>query len=195
MASFSFDDGTGTQTLSCGWPSPANRLQNWIPQPKYVGGRAVAVGDRRRYQYVLGTSQAASGELTGIAVADEAILRAFKLWAEGGGLFTVTTNDAESNVYADCQLASDPDSDELIDLAISLDRKRGVFTVGFVIEHVGSPQQVLRMASLSSPSTVLNITAAQVQYSAQDWGFVFQSLDIDAGAVEYTAADWDLAIA
>lgn len=196
MASFTFDDGTGSQTLQSSWPAPANRFRDWIPIPTYIGERAIALGDRRRYQYILATSQAASGRLPGIAIRDEHILRAFKLWAEAGGTFTVTTGDAEANIYADCQLASDRDGNP-IDLDIQFDPVRGVYTVGFTIEHVGSPQEVLRAVYLSQSSLVLSATAGSYNISGSDAYLLTGAMILNAtgGSYTITGADASLTIA
>ena len=193
MASFTFNDGTGSQTLQSSWPAPANRFNDWTPVPVYIGQRAIGLGDRVRYQYVLATSQAASGRLDGIAIADEAILRAFKLWAEGGGTFTVTTGDSESNTYADCQLASDRDGNP-IDLEIIKDNKRRTYSVAFTIEHVGSPQLVLR--AVYGPRTALTFDleagASTISGNDAEFGIPLASGDDSAFTVTGNDAGWSI---
>jgi len=193
-ASFTFDDGTGSQVLQCRWPTIAAKFRDWTPVPKYIGERGVALGDRRRYQYIHATSQAASGRLPGIPVSDEQILRAFILWAEGGGTFTVTTNDAEANVYADCQLASDRDG-QPIDLDVQLDGVWNEFTVGFVIEHVGDPQQGLRCVYLAIPTTVQSATALSYAWTFTDVDLVVHELNVDDLTYTWTFEDVELTIA
>jgi hypothetical protein len=185
MAAFTFDDGTGSQTLSCSYQAPANRFRDWTPVPKYIGERAIALGDGRRYQYQHRTSQAASGRLPGIPVSAESTMRAFILWAEGGGLFTCTTHDAESNEYADCQLASDRDG-EPIDLEISFDPVQMEYTLGFTIEHVGDPQEVLRAVYFAQPGTVMLGAAAAFTIAGMDAQFATPLMDGDDAAFTIT---------
>jgi hypothetical protein len=194
MASFTFDDGTGSQTLSSGWPTPANRFRDITPAPVHIGQRAIALGDRRRYQYILATSQAVSGVLPGVALADEAILRAFKLHAEAGGLFTMTTGDSESNIYSDCQLASDRDGNP-IDLDIRPDPKRRCFDVGFVVEHVGSPQETLRVVYLAYAGLLVEPDALAYAWTMYDPDLLVYSLEVDATTYAWTFADCDLTVA
>src|SRR5688572_30818192 len=105
MASITFDDGSGDDTISSAWVAPANRFGNWIPKPLKIGERSTAVGDGLRYQWSHRTDYGASFELAGIARSNEAKLQAFKLWADAGGTFTVTTADSETNTYDECALA------------------------------------------------------------------------------------------
>ena len=134
MASLAFDDGSGSQTVSSSWPAPANRFSNWIPRPVKIGERATAWGDGKRYQWSGRTDYGASFELPGIARSSEAVLQAFKLWADAGGAFMVTTADSESNAYATCGMAPGA----MVELVF--DRRRGVFTLVLdVINIAASP--------------------------------------------------------
>lgn len=193
MASFTFDDGSGTQILITSYPAPANRFKDWTPIPFYDGERARALGDRRRYQFVVATAQRARGVLPGIAAGDEHIMRAFQLWAEGGGTFTVTTDDAESNTYSDVQLASDRDGN-LIDLDIIYDPIWGEYSIGFEIESVASPQQHLRAVYLNTPTTVLTISAASYTWTFADPLLQHSQLDLTPLAYSWTFADVELTV-
>jgi hypothetical protein len=194
VAGFAFDDGTGSQTLSCSYVAPANRFRDWTPVPKYIGQRAIALGDRRRYQYVLATSQAASFRLPGIPVSNEAVMRDFILHAEAGGLFTITTDDAETNTYADCQLASDRDG-EPIDIDIAFDPELMEYTLGLTAEHVGTPQEELRAVYLATAAVVEEPTAASYAWTMYDADLLVYSLEVDATTYAWTFADCDLTVA
>lgn len=138
MASITFDDGSGNQTINSAWPAPANRFGNWIPKPTKIGERSTAVGDGVRYQWAHRTDYGASFELPGIARSSEQVLQLFKLHADAGGLFTVTTADSETNTYTECGLAPGA----LVE--ILFDRKRGFFTLVLDVIHVSATPEQLR---------------------------------------------------
>lgn len=186
MASFTFDDGSGDQILRCGYPAPANRFRDWTPDPAYIGERAVAL-DRKRYQYVLATAERASLMLPGIALADEQILRAWLKHAKAGGTFTVTTDDAESNTYDDCQLASD-DHGNPLDPEVRLNPLLMTYEVSCVIEHVGSPQRALRCVYFARPSTTMAATAGSFTLAGTDVNSAGNLLTADDGTFTLTGA-------
>jgi hypothetical protein len=138
VASIAFDDGSGSQTINSAWPAPANRFGNWIPIPTKIGERSTAVGDGARYQWDHRTDYGASFEFAGIARSEEGKLQDFKLWADAGGTFTVTTADSESNTYTDCGLAPGA----LVE--IQFDRKRGYFTLLLSVIHLAASPEQLR---------------------------------------------------
>lgn len=138
MASITFDDGAGNVTISSAWPAPANRFGNWIPNPQKIGERSTAVGDGRRYQWEHRIDYRASFELNGITRANEANLQAFKLWADSGGDFVVTTADSETNIYSECALAPGAD------VVLVFDRKRGFFTLVLDVINVAASPVPLR---------------------------------------------------
>ena len=88
-----------------------------------MGERATAWGDGVRHQWSGRVDYRASFELPGILKSNEALLQAFKLWADAGGFFTVTTADSESNEYSECALAPG------VLVEWQWDRKRGRFTL------------------------------------------------------------------
>lgn len=139
MASITFDDGSGNQTISSAWPAPANRFGNWIPKPLTIGERATAVGDGRRYQWSHRIDYGASFELPGIARSSEAVLQLFKLHADAGGIFTVTTADTESNVYSECAMAPGA----LVEFV--LDRRTLEFTLVLDVINVAAAPEALRV--------------------------------------------------
>lgn len=107
MATITFNDGSGSQTIDSAWAFPANRFNNWTPKPAKIGERRHAVGDGTRYQWSHRTDYGASFQLDGIANSstNQDKLQDFKLWADAGGTFTVTTTDSSSNVYTTCGMA------------------------------------------------------------------------------------------
>lgn len=139
MASVTFDDGSGDQTISSAWAAPANRFGNWIPRPVKIGERATALGDGVRYQWSHRTDYGASFELPGIARSQEAVLQAFKLWADAGGTFTVTTADTESNTYATCGMAPGA----MVELL--WDRRTGEYTLVLDVINVAASPVAMRV--------------------------------------------------
>jgi len=117
-ASISFDDGSGTQTIS---PSPTRtRFNKWRPRPMSIGERSIAVGDGAGYHWPQRRDYGASFELPNIPNTQERVLQDFLLWANAFGQFTITPDDSESNSYSNCQIApgtfaeiSDPDTETL----------------------------------------------------------------------------------
>lgn len=124
MASISFDDGSGSQTISSSYPAPANRFRGWRPNPQGIGERATRLADGGMVRYKHRTDYGAHLELHGIARSEDAKLQAFKEWADDGGAFTVTTADSESNTYTTCKLKSGT----FVELIPDLVRKK-VFTL------------------------------------------------------------------
>lgn len=131
MASITFDDGSGDQTISSTYPAPANRFRGWRPLPQGIGERATALGDGRMYRWKHRTDYGAHLELHGIARSQDAVLQDFKEWADDGGVFTVTTGDSESNVFTSCALA--PGS--FVELIPELQRMK-VFTLSMDVINV-----------------------------------------------------------
>jgi len=117
-ASISFNDGSGSQTIT---PTAGDqRFNGWRPLPMTIGERAVGLGDGDTYQWVHRTDYGAAWRLPNLANSTEAVLQAFLLHANQGGVFTLTTDDSEANVYDSCKIApgtlielSDPDPETL----------------------------------------------------------------------------------
>jgi voltage-gated potassium channel Kch len=107
MASITFTDATGTATLNSAWPSPANRFRGWTPFEVPFGDAAHGLGTGRRYLYEYRRDYGATFELPGIANTDLDIAMRLKAHLEGGGLVTLTTNDASSTVYTNIGIAPD----------------------------------------------------------------------------------------
>jgi hypothetical protein len=114
MASISFDNGSGTQTITQG--SDENRFNRWHPLPSTAGEEARALGDGYFYQWIHRSDYAVSFEMPNVSNDQEAVVQQLLEWANSGGEFTLTTDDSESNEYTECQVAprtrleiSDPD--------------------------------------------------------------------------------------
>ena len=141
MATITFNDGSGSQTISSAWPAPANRFNNWISKRRPIGERATAVGDGKRYQFALRTDYGASFQLDGIAdnATNQDKLTDFEAWANAGGEFTVTTADPSgTHTYSECALAPD------VDVQFVKDRKRKCISLVLdVINVAASPSQML----------------------------------------------------
>lgn len=106
MASISFTDATGSATLvQSDDGEPTARFNSWTPDPMPIGEQANGLGDGRLWTFEFRVDYKASFEMPRIPMADEAILQRFKLHAERGGFFTLTTDDSESNEYDECQRA------------------------------------------------------------------------------------------
>lgn len=103
MASITFDDGSGSATISP--VSSVARFNGWTVPDEYVGEAANAVGDGRLYQWPSRVDYKATFTLADIPYSDQAKLGRFLKYANNGGLFTVTTDDLTSNVYTSCQVA------------------------------------------------------------------------------------------
>jgi hypothetical protein len=106
MASITFTDGTGTATLNSGWPSPANRFRSYTPDvaPKQDVAHGLGTGRRYAWDYAADI-YTATLELPGIVRTDLDIALRLKAHLLSGGLVTLTTNDASSNVYTNVGLA------------------------------------------------------------------------------------------
>jgi hypothetical protein len=141
MASISFDDGltSGGETIIMADDGmPTSRFNNWIFDPDGIGERANGLGDGRLYQYQNRIDYKASFEMPRIPQTSEDLLQRFKYFAESGGLFTVTTDDAESNEYAECQVA------ENTKIAITKNRETMEWTLSMTIVNMAVSPIALR---------------------------------------------------
>jgi hypothetical protein len=140
-ASISFDDGSGTQTIT--GSAAVSRFNKWNPDSIPVGEEAFEWGSGAGHRFTGRTDYAVSLELPHIDHTDESTLQDFLEWANNFGTFTITTGDSESNAFAGCQIApgtratmSDPDPETLeytlrlriISVAVTPLRFRQVFT-------------------------------------------------------------------
>lgn len=103
IASITFDDGSGTQTISPG--SSVVRFNGWRPVSRYAGEQANGWGDGRLYQWPGRVDYAVAWELPHLPYSDQQKLEAFLLHANSGGLFVMTTDDLDGNEYSECQVA------------------------------------------------------------------------------------------
>lgn len=120
MASITFTDGIGTATITQADDGmPTSRFNNWRPNPMPIGEAAHGLGDGFLYRFKHRSDYRASFEMPRIKATDEDIVQRFKMHAEEGGVFTVTTDDSESNEYTECQRAPDSEIEfELSDVEL-----------------------------------------------------------------------------
>lgn len=140
MASITFNNGSGSQTISSAANAPANRFNNWKSKRNGIGERATAVGDGKRYQYTLRTDYGASFQLDYIAntTTNQTKLTDFEAWANGGGEFTVTCADPGTHTYSECCLAPGT----MVEIVV--DRKLKCITLILdVINVAASPSQMI----------------------------------------------------
>ena len=103
-ASLSFTDSIGSATIEMVDDGlPTARFNNWLPDPAISGETAENPGGRV-YSYEMGRKYRAAFEMPRISEDDEELVHRFKLHAENAGFFTVTTGDAASREYDNCQL-------------------------------------------------------------------------------------------
>ena len=117
-AGISFDDGSGTQTIT--GSSVVSRFNRWNPNSVPIGEEAIEWGSGRGHKWPGRVDYLVSFELPHIDHTEESKVQDFLEHANRFGLFTVTTGDSESNVFTDCQVApgtraeiSDPDPETL----------------------------------------------------------------------------------
>lgn len=138
MATISFNNGSGVQTLSSIWPTPANRFRGWRPLPEGRGERATAWGDGRMYRFLGRIDYGAHVELHGIARSNDAVVQQFKRWADDGGVFTITTADSESNTYTEVALAPGT----FVEIVPELRRQRVITVICDVINVAATPARL-----------------------------------------------------
>lgn len=106
MAStIAFTDGIGAATLKNAKPTPADRFASWTLLTKPIGDTATRQADGVLTMFVLRTDYGASFELQKIPVRLVGGVRMVDVaarlvaWLLQGGACTVTTGDADANVY------------------------------------------------------------------------------------------------
>ena len=138
MASITFPDGSSTLTLTTAESGTTSRFNNWVPIPDSIGERGRGLGDGFLYQYRHRVDNMATLELPRISNTEEATLQLFRLYAESGGIFIVTTDDTESNQYPECQLA------ENSHVEFRLNRETLEYTLSMTILNVAASPGPLR---------------------------------------------------
>lgn len=109
MASIDFTDGTGSASLACSWPTPANRFRSYAPDVADKQDVAHGLGTGRRHVYTYADIYTAAIELPGILKSDLDIAVRLKKHLLAGGLVTLTSDDGNSTSYTDCALAEGSD--------------------------------------------------------------------------------------
>jgi hypothetical protein len=103
-SSIAWTDDTGSETLTNGKPTPADRFAAWKHWRPPVGPVDVAVGTGRIFHWSFREEHLASFELRHIPMASLAKLERLKIHLETGGEVTLTTGDAGSHTFT-CVLA------------------------------------------------------------------------------------------
>lgn len=107
-SSIAFTDNIGAAVLTNGKPFPADRFSSWTPISRPFGESAMRQSDGRLTMFKLRDDYGVTFELRGIpstkspALLDIADRLCY--WLENGGTCSVTTGDADSNVYPTCGL-------------------------------------------------------------------------------------------
>ena len=107
MPKIDFTDVLGAATVQSGWPTPANRFANWVPNARPIGEGANALGDGRRYLFEFRVDNTAAFEIPGIPHTDLDIVLRLCAHLVGGGFCAVTTDDTLASIYSECGLAPD----------------------------------------------------------------------------------------
>lgn len=104
MASLSWTDSVGSASLDNSEPEPSSRFASWTVLADDMADSAEGLGDGVVYAFTFGARYGATFTLPYIPNASQALLARFERHAKNGGVFTVTTDDAASRVYATCQV-------------------------------------------------------------------------------------------
>lgn len=94
-ASITWSDGLGTGTIY----TTSGRFDNWIPDGEDIGRRTTNVGQGLTFLFAFRRDYTATFEMSSLGPAAIALMTRFKVWAEGGGTFTVNTQDRVQNAY------------------------------------------------------------------------------------------------
>lgn len=108
MASITFTDGTGTATLDNGLTASAggvgSRFAEWVPFTRRVGERATALGTGASYAFTFRIDYGASFTMRDLPNTAQSVALRLVRHLEGGGVCTVTTDDAAARTYANCSI-------------------------------------------------------------------------------------------
>ena len=102
MATIGWTDSVGAATLTNAWPAAVKRFNGWRALPHALAAEAQALTGVH-YEWEFTPCYDATFALDDVANADQAKVMRLIRHAAGGGLFSVTTNDAAARVYAECQ--------------------------------------------------------------------------------------------
>jgi hypothetical protein len=102
MASVTFNDGASA-TLSNGLTAPADRFGNWTPDLDLIGPSRAGLGTGTTFRWTHRTDYCAVFEIDKLPNSTLAVALRLKAHLLNGGTCTVTTGDADANVYT-CRL-------------------------------------------------------------------------------------------